>query len=70
MRGHPGAVITLEVTSRWALPSGSKPGRPISNPHAETTDTGVGVGGAFDVTDLVTKPQRSVHARIVNERFP
>jgi hypothetical protein len=70
MRGHPGAVITLDVTSRWVMPSGSKPGKPLSNSRVGPSGTGVTFSASYDVTDLATRPQRSVHARIVGERFP
>jgi hypothetical protein len=70
MRGHPGAVITLDVTSRWAMPSGSKPRQPFSRPKVGASGTGVTYSMAFDVTDIGARPTRSVHARVLGERFP
>jgi len=70
MRGHPGAVITLDMTSRWVMPSGSKPRKPFSSPHVGASGTGLTYSMAFDVTDIGARPLRSVHARILGERFP
>jgi hypothetical protein len=70
MRGHAGAVITLEVSSRWALPSGARPGGAVSTSGASPTETGVALGGSFDLSDVGARPSRSVHARVLHERFP
>ncbi len=52
-------VVTLEITSRWQLPSGDNPGSPVGS------DRG---GLSFDVTDIGARPLRVVHARIVKEK--
>jgi hypothetical protein len=70
MRGHAGAVITLDVTSRWAMPSGSKPRQPFSRPHVGPSGAGLTYSMAFDVTDIGARPLRSVHARILGEKLP
>jgi hypothetical protein len=70
MRGHPGAVITLEVSSRWALPSGARAGHAVNTTGASPTDTGLAVAGNFDLSDIGARAARSVHARILHERYP
>jgi hypothetical protein len=70
MRGHAGAVITLEVSSRWALPSGAHAGHAVNTTGAGPTDTGLAVAGNFDLSDIGARPARSVHARILHERYP
>jgi len=73
LRGHAGAVITLAVDSRWVMPSGSRPRHPIGPVKADgcrIRADGCSASTAFDVTDLVTKPSRQVHARVLAERFP
>jgi hypothetical protein len=70
MRGHHGAVITLEVTSRRVTPSGSKPGKPWSDPKVHPTDSGVAFSVRFDATDIGARLLRDVHARVLAESYP
>jgi hypothetical protein len=64
-------VVTMEVSSRWTLPSGSAPGHPLSDLYArpgDATGASVGAGGNFDVSDIGSRPHRDVHARILHEQ--
>jgi hypothetical protein len=70
MRGHAGAVITLEVSSRWALPSGSRAGHSVGLTGAGPSESGAALDGKFDLSDIGARPARSVHARILHEEFP
>jgi hypothetical protein len=65
-----GMVVTLEVKSRWSLPSGAGDKR-ISGPYVKfgaDPDTPVAAGGHFDVSDIGQRASRQVHARVVGER--
>ncbi|MDP9152342.1 MAG: hypothetical protein M3O36_20645, partial [Myxococcota bacterium] len=57
--GQP-TVVTLEITSRWQLPSGDSPGGALQGNRG---------GFSFDVTDVGARPLRVVHARILRERM-
>ncbi|MDP9036288.1 MAG: hypothetical protein M3O50_15915 [Myxococcota bacterium] len=53
-------IVTLEITSKWQLPSGDSPGGAVhSNPG----------GFSFDVADIGARPLRVVHARILREKM-
>jgi hypothetical protein len=65
-----GVVVTLEVRSRWVLPSGSRAGRPIKDPYVTSAGIMTAVGGSFDVSDIGARPSRDVHARVLGERGP
>ena len=63
-------VVTLEVKSRWSLPSGGGAAA-ITDPYAKLgvdPASPIGVGGHFDLSDIGQRPSRQVHARIIGER--
>jgi hypothetical protein len=65
-----GMVVTMEVSSRWALPSGQPAGRAVTDPYVkpgEGAGTYVVAGGHFDLSDIGARPHRDVHARILHE---
>jgi hypothetical protein len=64
-KGH-GLVAHIEVTSRWALPSGQASA--VSSPFGNASGEGTGGGVHFDVSDIGARPARSVHARILGEK--
>ncbi len=66
-----GLVVTMEVSSRWALPGGSSAGHPVSGLYArpgDDTGAAAAAGGHFDVSDIGAHPHRDVHARILHEQ--
>jgi hypothetical protein len=66
-----GMIVTMEVSSRWALPSGQAAGRAVSDPYVkpgEGDGTYAAAGGHFDLSDIGSRPHRDVHARIVHEQ--
>ena len=66
-----GMVVTMEVSSRWALPSGQPAGHAVTDPYVkpgEAAGTYVVAGGHFDVSDIGARPHRDVHARILHEQ--
>jgi hypothetical protein len=66
-----GMIVTMEVSSRWALPSGQAAGRAVSDPYVkpgEGDGTYVAAGGHFDLSDIGSRPHRDVHARILHEQ--
>ena len=60
-----GIVVTLEVRSRFTLPSGSSNGVDLK-PYADGTSAGGQVG--FDLSDIGQHAKRDVHARVLSER--
>jgi hypothetical protein len=65
-----GMVVTMEVSSRWALPSGQPAGRAVTDPYVKAGEAGgtsVVAGGHFDLSDIGARPHRDVHARILHE---
>jgi hypothetical protein len=72
--------VRLEVSSRWVLPSGARPGRPLK-PQATLYETwqtegeaviplqpsAVAAGVRGDLSDIGARPVRDVHARILSE---
>jgi hypothetical protein len=62
-----GLVVTLEVRSRFTLPSGSAGGID-AKPNLDGSSVGAHVG--FDVSDIGQHAKRDVHARILSERQP
>ncbi len=66
-KGH-GWVARIEVTSRWVLPSGQAAGRVVSGPFVKTSPEGTVSGVHFDVSDIGSRPARTVHARVLGER--
>jgi hypothetical protein len=65
-----GLVVTLEVSSRWVLPSGQHPGLGgVLYSKPDDTPGSFAAGGAhFDLSDIGQRAKRDVHARILNER--
>ena len=75
LRAHPialrrkGHALTarIEVTSKWALPSGAAGGRAITGPFTNVSPESVQAGAHFDVSDIGARPARVVHAHILGE---
>ncbi len=75
LRAHPIALrrkghalaARVEVTSKWALPSGQGAGSAVTGPFSNGTSDGVQAGAHFDVSDIGARPARVVHARILGE---
>jgi hypothetical protein len=61
-----GLVVTLEVRSRFTLPSGAAGA--IEGPKGVVDGTSPGVQVGFDLSDIGARAHRSVHARILAER--
>lgn len=62
-----GARMTIELSSRWALPSGADPD------EAELRARGYGSPPAltgFDLSDIRAQPRRVVYAWVVGTSFP
>jgi hypothetical protein len=60
-----GLVVTLEVRSRFTLPSGASGG---IDPKGVVDGTSPGVQLGFDLSDIGARARRNVHARILGER--
>lgn len=81
LRGKTGGrMVTLEVSSRWVLPSGTPAGRlPLTNPYVAIIRNCAGsqlgvppatflvVGARVDLVDIGARPIRDVHARVLAE---
>jgi hypothetical protein len=65
-KGH-AMVARIEVTSRWALPSGHPAGRAPGEPFVKGSSESILAGMHFDVSDIGARPARDVHARILGE---
>jgi hypothetical protein len=63
-RGHGGIVVTLEIRSRFTLPSGGSGG--IDPKLNDDGTPGAHVG--FDLSDVGQHARRDVHARILGEK--
>jgi hypothetical protein len=65
-----GLVVTMEVSSRWVLPSGQHPGLggALYGKPDETPGSFAAGGAHFDLSDIGQHAKRDVHARILNER--
>jgi hypothetical protein len=69
-KGH-GVAVRFEINSRYVLPSGSTPGKVVSDPFARASGNPeelVQAGGHFDLSDIGARASRNVHARILNEK--
>ena len=66
-----GMIVTMEVSSRWALPSGQAAGHAASDPYVKSGQgdgTYLVAGGHFDLSDIGSRPHRDVRARILHEQ--